>query len=897
MWLDAVYGAAGGSSTSSSQPGNGSTASAALLSNDWRFQGYQFTITTPNGTSTTTTFNIISDPTGDQYTYFTPTQTGTYTFTFNYPGQVYGAKDANYPQGDGYQLSSLEGDTYLPSNATTTLTVQQTPTSAATGSSPLPTAFWTRPIYGENSQWYTISSNWLGSSSGYSTTTEAVQASTPGPQIFHPDGVGSLTSHIMWTQEDGDFGGVVGGIFGTGAFGATSALEPNNNGVGYFEGSAYEQRFMNALIVDGVLYYKPTIDFMGGNNGPMTAVNLYTGQVLWTNPNLPTYSFAYIYNLWSGDEHGTFPPYFFTANFAQAYDSQGISVFNVTGVPSGTQVAGPNGEQLRYVMTNNGTTANPVWMLDEWNSSRLWMYDINPISGGGSGAVMMLNDTAGVGKLPASAVITVIPSSVTPTTNILVNGNIPLNVTTTGQDGTYANWISTYDWNISIPWHNNQYSGAAIVALQYDDVMLLKNGTLPGGFAATGTGSPQAPYTYTLVDINTTHSTFGQVLWSQTYQAPAGNLTISAGPIDFNAGVFTLSATELRNFYGYSLKDGSFLYETPSQGAFDYYGNPMWTELAAVTAYGNLYSSSFSGVLYCYNITTGALEWTYGNGGAGNSTNAGFNTSYGDYPTFVQAISNGVVYLISTEHTITDPIYKGAEARAVNATTGQEIWTLSAYSGTFGGNSYLLADGYNVWFNGYDDSIYCVGQGPSATTVQAPLSATTAGTNVAIQGTVLDVSAGTKQTEQAADFPYGVPVAADSIMGSWMGYVYQQQPIPTNFAGVTVTLTAIDPNGNYITLGTATTDAKGLFSYIWQAPAVPGKYVVTATFAGTNSYWPSSAQTTMIVQGPSATSAPTSAPISGLATASDLTYGIVAVIIVIIIAIGIVGLLLLRKKP
>ena len=54
---------------------------------------------------------------------------------------------------------------------------------------------------------------------------------------------------------------------------------------------------------------------------------------------------------------------------------------------------------------------------------------------------------------------------------------------------------------------------------------------------------------------------------------------------------------------------------------------------------------------------------------------------------------------------------------------------------------------------------------------------------------------------------------------------------------------------------------------------------------------------TMIVQGPSATSAPIATPVSGLATASDLTYGIVAVIIVIIIAIGIVGLLLLRKKP
>ena len=124
MWLDAVYGVAGGSTEA--QVGNGSSASAALLSNDWRYQGYIFTITAPNGTTSTTTFNIISDSTGDQYTPFTPTQTGTYTLTFNFPGQVYGAKDALYPNGDGYQGSSIYGDYYEPANATTTLTVQST---------------------------------------------------------------------------------------------------------------------------------------------------------------------------------------------------------------------------------------------------------------------------------------------------------------------------------------------------------------------------------------------------------------------------------------------------------------------------------------------------------------------------------------------------------------------------------------------------------------------------------------------------------------------------------------------------------------------------------------------------------------------------------------------------
>ena len=184
-----------------------------------------------------------------------------------------------------------------------------------------------------------------------------------------------------------------------------------------------------------------------------------------------------------------------------------------------------------------------------------------------------------------------------------------------------------------------------------------------------------------------------------------------------------------------------------------------------------------------------------------------------------------MVYLLSTEHTVTDPIYKGALARAINATTGPEIWTLSDYTSEFTSMSFAMADGYATLFNGYDDQIYSVGQGPSATTVQAPLTAITEGTNVVIQGTVMDISAGTQQTEQKADFPNGVPCASDASMTQWMSYVYQQQPVPTNFTGVTVTLTAIDPNGNYVILGKATTDVNGVFNFTWtlqmsQAPTL-----------------------------------------------------------------------------
>ena len=141
----------------------------------------------------------------------------------------------------------------------------------------------------------------------------------------------------------------------------------------------------------------------------------------------------------------------------------------------------------------------------------------------------------------------------------------------------------------------------------------------------------------------------------------------------------------------------------------------------------------------------------------------------------------------------------------------------------------MLLQTATTWFNGYDDQIYVVGRGPSHLTVTAPNNAVDSGTPVVIRGTVMDISAGTTQTQQAADFPNGVPVSSDASMKDWMGYVYQQKPIPTNFTGVPVTIDVVDSNGNYRNIGTATTDATGMYSFTW-TPDISGNYTVIATF-------------------------------------------------------------------
>ncbi len=366
MWLDPVYGVAGGSTAAIGT--NASTTSAALTANFYRFKNYQLTITAPDGTTTSQTFATITDTTSSQFTRFAPDQVGTYTFNFTYPGQVYGEN------GNGYENSILIGDSYLGSTASTTLTVQQDPIPGPLGSSPLPTQYWTHPIYGEGTDWWTVSSDWLGSGS-------PVLSGYTSNRLYVPDGIGPLTSHVMWTRPL-QFGGVVGGnAFVEGGTNPNGAVQ----GVSYFEGSSYEPRFSNPIIISGILFYTEVISFTGPSSGPTTAVDLRTGQVLWSRTDVAPLSFGYIYNLWNGDQHGTFPPILFTSNFGRAYDAYtGEQLFNVTGVPSGTSVSGPTGEQIRYVIRNAGTNNNPQWYLSEWNSSKLWQYDVNPYTGRGS---------------------------------------------------------------------------------------------------------------------------------------------------------------------------------------------------------------------------------------------------------------------------------------------------------------------------------------------------------------------------------------------------------------------------------------------------------------------------------------------------------------------------------
>jgi hypothetical protein len=205
---------------------------------------------------------------------------------------------------------------------------------------------------------------------------------------------------------------------------------------------------------------------------------------------------------------------------------------------------------------------------------------------------------------------------------------------------------------------------------------------------------------------------------------------------------------------------------------------------------------------------------------------------------------------------------------AINAATGDPIWNMTFWNGggDFSGGM-AMADGYMALLNSYDNQIYAFGKGPTATTVQTPLTGVTAGQSLIIQGTVMDISAGTKQDTITPRFPNGVPAVADDNQTARMEVRVHAEPEANRCYRRASDMTIIESNGNP-NIDTVMTDGvTGSLSYVVTQSVLSagaGKYTVIASFDGTNSYWPSSSlQSSFLISSEAVvTPAPTSAPTS-----------------------------------
>jgi len=753
---------------------HGAPSTAAGAGGD-RYHDFTIDVTKPDG-STENLGTWVSDPTGSAFTMYTPNQVGTYEFVFNYDGQVISLYHpvTGIEGSTAFGAADFIGDTLLPSSTTTILTVQEDPIPKHPDY-PLPTEYWTRPIEGQNSNWARIASNWLAGAH----ITEVYGGSQ---DLFQEDGTAPNSPHIMWTKPI-EFGGIAGG---------TTEIP----GVGFYSGGSYEGRFTYAISMWGRLYFITPLNHAGGTRSSgagYECVDMRTGETIWISDEIARTVTGVVnsgavkgqlYDYEARNQHGVVGGLIWNEAGTTwiGYDAfTGQWVYNMTNVPRGTEVYTKSGEINRYVL----------------NSQNNWL------------------------ALWTSAALTESPLVLTPGTTTDAYQYRPM--------GKNADMSENYLWNVTIP-DLPGLGSPVIVQVIPGDLILGTSTSFP---MLGGIRTVQAEITMWAISLKP--ETRGQLLWLKDYPASEGYLTRTLGPVDEDVRVFTLTDVETFNWVGYSLDTGDQLWGPVGDDdffAFQYYGGGEGGGQKAFAAYGNFYVQGYGGEIHCYDMTNGNILWEY------NNTNSGVETIWGNYPIFISAIADGKVYVFNNEHSPNYPLYKGERVRCLDAFTGEELWTLLGWSGQTGGRgttTAVIADGFLAYYNYYDNQIYCIGKGPSATTVSVQDDVVPKGDSVLITGTVTDLSAGTKQDEQAARFPNGVPVVSDESMGPWMEYVYMQKPCPMDATGVPVKLEAFGADGSYIDIGTVTSDVNG-FAYKW-APPDEDTYTILATFYGDDSYW------------------------------------------------------------
>ena len=823
------------------------------------------------GGSNQTLGPFTSDSDGTAYTLYTPSELGTYAAVARFPGQkITGAPFG--PPSANQNLATIN-DTYSPSTSDPVYwVVQQNPIQQWT-ESPLPDHYWTVPVNQASRDWYQLIGNWLSGA-----------AQNVGPTVKFGYGKGPETAHIMWTTPDW-----VGGI-----------MDARYGNTGY-ETSNYEGNILSPpIILNGYIYY---------NTGSLPkegwyCVSLYTGKTAYYHNNtgaatgqsdsssgsISTGSLAFgqILDVELPTNHGGMPYLWSTSgpsNTWMMFDAftgnYMCSIANVSS--SGTAVYGHEGSILRYSIVNAGTASAPNYYLRCWNTTQaIWwrgtqqMYQAGDYSGFNANDYWMWR----------------------PGLNITYDGN------------------HAFSLNVSIP----AVQGNILTVREGQYVI----GGTPGQHDSNGTILGNI---WTL-NLDPSKVAIGSLLSNITFTPPLRAAIPGAGVNTYRAmqlewvdpedGVFVFRQQLTRQLYGFDLQTGQQIWTTNPESQMSFFG------LSTADSYnvyqGKMFSYGYGGQVYAYNIKTGKLLWVY------NATNVGFESPYANYPVGVACVADGKLYLTSSKHTPDQPLWRGDYLRCINASNGVELWKCLAWPDGIPGvpaAGVFVSDGYLVCLNNYDEQLYCFGKGPSAMSVGIRNDVISQGSSILITGTVSDQSQGAKDMVANGEFNM-IPAVSDQDQQAYMEYIYEQQIKPTNTTGVPIHVTAIDPNNNWQDLGTAISDDSGFYSLMW-TPPVQGKYVVTASFDGSKSYYGSSAKTAFAVESspkpavtivvstpapptpqPTATPAPTVTPATTVATtpspvvvpptsaAPTTTY--IAIGAVVIIAIAVAAALALRRR-
>ena len=823
-------------------------------------------VTNPAGTATTLG-PFTSDYTGGTYTLYTPTTTGNYTFEMFYGGQML-SPALNF--GAYYYEEPSHSSVY-------TLEVTTTPASTIPNT-PLPTSWWQTPVNAENVQnWASITGPWLGLATSVFSTTGAYNDSGD----FNPYTTAPTTAHILWTKV-WMAGGVAGGELGN-----------SEQYSDYWTTCQYTPRYA-PVIIDGIEYSTWYTTTTASSQGVL-AMSLYTGQTLWVINTQNPLVFGMQTEWENVNQYGVCGPYIFTSGTLPGNSANDAIGFMGPDYEL-NMYDGLTGQYLASIV--NGS--EPGWLGEDVHGNIIGYVE---------------NFTAGTQIVHPSPGVNV---KVTTTGPSLELWNLTYAL---GEYGGFSEFPPfVMDWGVSL---NAVFSWSMGLEWQVQSIPTTLHGVpllftgLFGMVGYLGSGAPFAPAWWsgnTIVMTGGTTSVGETPGWNVEAGFNTQTGALMWGPYN-RTGTFYTPYTRITNTP--SAGDGVYVeinYATLDMVAYSLStGTQAWTgTLNVKMADGHmpdpyddfgistvvdqtthvLYAWGLGGDVWAVNLTNGDIIWSWS---TSEISGAGANTPYGVWPIWVftnGAIAGGELFL-GEGHEYDPPLFHGAQEVALNITNGQLVWSNLA----FDIGPPAIAYGIFTTINAYDGQIYGYGRGPSATTISAPQVGATTATPVTLTGTVMDVSAGASQEAVKANFPNGLPCVSDASQEGFMDAVYEQQVMPTNLTGVTVTLTETDINHNTFTIGTTTTDPyTGTWGYSW-TPPITGNYTITATFAGSGAYYRSYATTYLYASAPAATPAPTAAPPTGLASTGTVELGIAAVIIVIIIIGAAIIVLMLRKRP
>jgi hypothetical protein len=342
-----------------------------------------------------------------------------------------------------------------------------------------------------------------------------------------------------------------------------------------------------------------------------------------------------------------------------------------------------------------------------------------------------------------------------------------------------------------------------------------------------------------------------------------------------NTDDFILWNSEHSTWHCYSMITGNQLWESDSCVSSDQstWWAGTWTVYTSYTNDNdNFYVTLSDGTVAAFSLTDGHQVWRSKPIPSTEYTNNAVPFVEGE------VLVGGNIYVYagySISYQI-NPLPRFNMLCCINATTGDRIFALPG--GIF---PTAAAYGYVLGTSLSDGCQYCVGKGQTSTAVTAQQQV---GGSVLIQGSVLDLSAAQPNT----------PAISDADMSQWMDYMQFQNATllnsPPNCKGVPVQLSAVSSSGTSVNIGTVTSDGGGHFAYQW-SPTTAGLYTVYATFAGTNSYFQSYADTSATVAIAATPETPTS-PV----TQPDNTMLLYGILVAVIIAIVLALLAIVRKK-